>query len=329
MRVDYERVSQVAALLRANPPKTSGPNFYSVQTYKGPLVLNQMYPSLNHSCAIDFFFFTVMHNFGLWYGDSEGYVRPLTGRLYGGDKELKGSEFLWALFKRALDRDSRVFAPQFLATVDSQVFIRTFMDDGQALPWPDFEERLKLTRQYGQYFLEIGITPTKVLDMANKRDHPLDAFLGATGHIPGYNSDELRKKNILLAMVLANRPEKFLKPIDDEKWPPIVDYHLMRVALRLGLVELWPSDGPICDQLEGRKWVSASDERMVRFLVWQAIKQLIVESGLTMAGVDEILWMARKYCPEMTEPECARCMFHDVCVKRTELFQPVFRTTAY
>ena len=58
-------------------------------------------------------------------------------------------------------------------------------------------------------------------------------------------------------------------------------------------------------------------------------EQVIRESGHAMSFIDEKMWSARRYCPEMTMPNCPECVFSEVCKKRTELFQPIFRTTAY
>jgi endonuclease III len=127
-------------------------------------------------------------------------------------------------------------------------------------------------------------------------------------------------------MVLANRPEKFLKPAPDTKWPVIVDYHLMRLALRLGLVKL---DEPERSLIEGRKWLTPGQEDVIRNLVCQAVWNVILYSGKPMSEVDAVMWSAREYCPEMKEPDCGKCLLADVCEKHTKLFQPVLRTTAY
>ncbi len=58
-------------------------------------------------------------------------------------------------------------------------------------------------------------------------------------------------------------------------------------------------------------------------------RELIEKSDRPMFFVDEKMWMGRKYCPEMTVPECEKCIFTSVCKKRVALFQPVTRTTAY
>ena len=169
-------------------------------------------------------------------------------------------------------------------------------------------------------------SPSEILLKANQDGRPLSAFLELTREIDGYNKDHLFKKNLLLAMILANRPEGFLHVKPEDFKDPIVDYHLMRVALRLGLVFLnWIE----WDFISKRKWVDEWLETDIRAKTFQAVKTVIELSGKPMSEIDFLLWSARRYCPEMTVPDCPECIFNDVCQKKVELFQPVFRTTNY
>ena len=162
--------------------------------------------------------------------------------------------------------------------------------------------------------------------MANQKEEPLKEFLWQVRQIPGYNRDLLEKKNLLLAMTLANRPEKFLDVKDPENWKPLVDYHLMRISLRLGLVYL---EKEIQKTIKKREWVHFGIEREIRYAVFNAVSEIIKESDRPMSFIDEKLWLSRRYCPEMEAPDCPKCVFDSICKKRIDLFQPVFRTTAY
>lgn len=127
-------------------------------------------------------------------------------------------------------------------------------------------------------------------------------------------------------MTMANRPERFLRVKDSYNWSPITDYHLMRVALRLGLVDLSETE---LETNKNRAWINAESEYEIRSVVHRAVQLLIQQSGKTMSFVDEKMWSARRYCPEMNEPDCNKCIFSGICKKRTKLFQPIFRTTTY
>ena len=127
-------------------------------------------------------------------------------------------------------------------------------------------------------------------------------------------------------MTLANRPEGFLSASDPHNWSPSGDYHVMRVALRLGIVNLAPdmSEGNIA-----RSWVNEVEEYGIRSQIYWAAQNLIFQTGKSMSFIDEKMWQARGYCPEMEAPDCSKCLFTSVCKKRVDLFQPIIRTTAY
>ena len=159
------------------------------------------------------------------------------------------------------------------------------------------------------------------------RQPPLQYFLNAIGNVPGYNADKWQKKNLLLAMAMANRPERFLSAEPSDKhWAPIVDYHLMRLALRTGIVMIEPEHR---ENNIAKGFVTADVEEDVRMHVHAAFRTLIKRSGRTMAEIDNLFWSGRRYCPEDKPVNCEPCALNTVCAKDKELFQPVMRTTAY
>jgi hypothetical protein len=156
---------------------------------------------------------------------------------------------------------------------------------------------------------------------------PLAAFLSDAGEVPGYAEDPLQKKLMLLAIILENRPEGFLRVSDPDSAVPIIDYHLQRSALRTGLVRV--DDPELAAQLERRERVDDETEAEIRQATFDAISQLVDASGLSVAAIDWFFFTNRTRCPEMSEPNCAACPVQPVCARLTGLFQPVFRTTAY
>jgi hypothetical protein len=171
-------------------------------------------------------------------------------------------------------------------------------------------------------------------------------------HIGGYKEDPLRKKSMLLALILEQRPEKFLRTVlhpstaplrgsahamsqpqagwragRDAGEPPVIDYHLMRSCLRTRLVDVIDDD--LRRKLIGREELAGTEEWAVRFAAYQAIQRVQSLSGRSMGAVDWFFFNARRRCPEMTEPDCINCAIDAVCAHRKELFQPVIRTTFY
>ena len=137
----------------------------------------------------------------------------------------------------------------------------------------------------------------------------------------------MRKKTALLALILAQRPERFLALGAGLAIPPIVDYHLMRSCLRIGLVDIL--DGVLQELIIQRRALEAGDEWAVRYAAYLAIQQLVDRSGMDMGAVDWFLFTARRRCPEMVEPMCEECPVQPACLQRKELFQPVLRTAFY
>ena len=323
--LDHERIEKVVQHLKVLRDVPRGMDFYSVEGADGErIVLEDMYPPLDDPHAVDLFFFACLNQYGFWYErELGGYRAPMVGRFNG--KEAKGSDLLWRLLRRQLGMDPRFFEPERLAALSSEELAIALRDD-VGTPWPDFATRVRLTRGYGRALSSNGWTPRAIVEHANASARPLEEFIRLTRHLPGFNEDLLFKKNIFLAMILARRPEQFLKVGANEPWPPIVDYHLMRVILRLGLVELSPHDES--DNVR-RLQVCPTQESLVRTAVASVVDLLVQRTGMTMAAIDELLWMARRYCPEMSEPECSACQFEPVCAKKTKRFQPILRTTAY
>ena len=113
----------------------------------------------------------------------------------------------------------------------------------------------------------------------------------------------------------------------DEAFPPVIDYHLMRSCLRVGLIDV--TDETLERALLERRLLEPADEWAVRLAAYEAVEHLVARSGRTMGAVDWFFFNARRRCPEMSEPECSRCAVDPVCAHRKALFQPVLRTTYY
>lgn len=157
--VNPEQVEKVAKFLKDLPDSGKGLNFYSFQEEGQDPASAAMYPSLNHPQTINYFFFTCMHQYGFWYGDEKGYVEPLYGEI--GGKQIKGSDLLWRVAKRALDKDEEVFEPKRLAVIKPKELAQIFSDDNGPIPFPDFEKRFQLTRSYGKWFINENENPQK------------------------------------------------------------------------------------------------------------------------------------------------------------------------
>ncbi len=370
VRVDATLVERIARLIEHLP---------EVRPFD---FAGDLFPPIEHPRALDFFFAATLQQFGFWslknsHGDTEAqsslgkrrdmvtpwlYAHPLIASIEG--RALKGSDYLFAAYRRVLDRDADCLTPERQAALTAAELADVFRDDSGANPMPAFDLHLQQAQAYGRDMQTLGWRPQSLIDWANRSTHPRATLLSLLDQVGGYKEDPLRKKAMLLVLILEQRPEQFLRrrlapwpaareqsnPIDlqeiassqkdahlprasqrgrndSDAEPPVIDYHLMRSCLRTGLVEV--VDDALRSQLIGREELSEAEEWAVRFAAYQAIQQVQVRSGRSMGAVDWFFFNARRRCPEMTEPECAKCAIDPVCVHRKTLFQPVRRTTFY
>ena len=284
-----------------------------------------IYPERGQPGALETFFFACAHQFGFWTLTGTRWEKPMVAKLDG--RDLKGSDFLFRACTRAAQKDPRAFAPAALAAQSNAQLADLFRADDGANPLPMWPEHLALIRGYAQWFAARNLEPVDVLSRAAADPKPLYALLTALAEIPGYAEDPLQKKAMLLAIVLENRPERFLKVADPESAVPIIDYHLQRSALRTGLVRV--EDPALRKKLAARELLAPAEEERIRAATYEAIERLMARSGLSAAAVDWFFFQNRTRCPETTAPDCPACPVQPFCARETQLFQPVFRTTAY
>ena len=284
-----------------------------------------IYPERDRPGALETFFFACAHQFGFWILAENRWDKPMVARIDG--RDLKGSDFLFRACTRACQADPAAFSPARLAARTNGQLADLFRDDAGTNPLPMWPEHLALIRGYADGFAARRETPADVLRRVQAAPKPLFALLESLAEIPGYAEDPLQKKAMLLAIVLENRPERFLRVTDPESAVPIIDYHLQRSALRTGLVRV--EDPDLRRKLVAREVLSWTEEELIRAATYDAVGRLMARTGLSAAAVDWFFFQNRTRCPETTEPDCPACPVQAICARETQLFQPVFRTTAY
>lgn len=282
-------------------------------------------PALNDPHTLDLFFSLTLQQFGFWTTKEGHYHEPMIAPIDG--EMLKGSSYISKAYFRAIQKN-----PDFL-TVSGQAHCTAAelkdvlrSDEGEDV-MPAFELHHQLANAYGRDMLALGKTPQSILEKANGSDTPLTTFLEQLSQIRGYKEDPLQKKSTLLALILNQRPERFLRFGPDEEVPAVIDYHLMRSCLRTGIVEIVDED--LQAAIVARRVIALNDEEPIRQAAYDAINEIVRLSGKSMGAVDFYFFGARRRCPEMSEPQCELCSLDSICAKRKELFQPVVRTTFY
>jgi sugar/nucleoside kinase (ribokinase family) len=314
VQVNHEQVKQAAktisTLSEASPYPWVGPTL----------------PPVGHPKAVEYLFAATLQQFSFWSVREDRYYQPLIAQI--GGVELKGSDYLWAAITHRLEQDPEFCSPERQANLSREELLSVFRSDHGEDPMPALDLHLEQAHSYGQDMLALQLTPQIVLDKALASAEPLETFLIILDQVGGYKEDPIRKKSLLLAMALNDRPETFFPLRDDELIAPIMDYHLMRSCLRMGLIDVL--DGDLETKLTSRQVVSTSEEWTVRYPAYLAYEQLVTLSGRSPSTVNGLIFMnARKRCPEMTAPECDSCQLDPVCTHRKEFFQPVLRTSFY
>ncbi|MEI6509527.1 MAG: PfkB family carbohydrate kinase [bacterium] len=282
-------------------------------------------PPVHHPGAMDYFFAATAQQFSFWTEHNNRYQRPLIA-LLGGILQ-KGAFYLFDAYRRRLEIDPGFCSPERQANLSRAELLAVFRSDDGLDPMPALDLHLETAQAYGRDMLALHLTPAVVVQEARASSHPLRTLIARLDQIGGYKEDPLRKKSGLLALILHQRPESFLPFAEDEQVEPVIDYHLMRSCLRVGLIEV------VDDQLKGklidRQVLLPDQEWAVRYAAYRAIEQVVAASGKTTGAVDWLFFGARTRCPEMSAPECRLCRIDSVCAHRRELFQPVRRTTFY
>ena len=282
-------------------------------------------PPAGHPQALDYFFAATLQQFSFWSERDNRYDRPLIAQI--GGVEQKGSDYLWAAFTRRVERDADFCSPERQANLSREELLEVFRADNGDDPMPALDLHLEKAQYYGRDMLVLHLTPQAVLEKALASAQPLQTFMVTLDQIGGYKEDPLRKKSSLLAMILNQRPETFLPLRDDEQVAPVIDYHALRSCLRVGLIDV--IDEELRGKLRDRQIVTPAEEWAVRYAAYRAREQVVALSGKGEGAVDWLFFSARKYCPEMSEPECRSCQMDPVCAHRKKLFQPVLRTSFY
>jgi ribokinase len=281
-------------------------------------------PAVGHPATIDYFFVSTLQQFGFWTTRGGRYEGPLVASLDG--EERKGAFYLFRAFLRWLETDPQKLTPAGQAELGEDELLAVLRADDGADPMPALEMHLALARRYGRDLCDLGLTPQDMLAAANASPCPPRTLLRLLDQVGGYKEDPLRKKSALLAMILQQRPERFLGGSADDV-PPVIDYHVMRSCLRIGLIDV--TDGKLAARLAERRLLAQDEEWAVRAAAYAAIEALVRESGRTVGAVDWFFFQARSRCPEMSEPLCGECAVDPACAHRKELFQPVYRTSFY
>jgi len=161
-------------------------------------------------------------------------------------------------------------------------------------------------------------------------------------------TDPLQKKSTFLIKLLMEAG--FLEIRDPGHFIPIMDYHMQRVLLRLGCVEI--SDENVRQKIIRREFLETDEP--IRSLCVEAFKAIAADSGHAVTKMNDFFWsLGRSCCHQTTlctnhiceKTPCTftqivdiknhdKCAFQDICLGAVNpiyrnLWQPVVETHYY
>jgi hypothetical protein len=238
-------------------------------------------------------------------------TRTLVGSIEG--RHLRGSDYLIAALRQHLARHPQRWTPQALQTWTVEELRSAVSDEGDpaASTLDREEERLRLLRGAGAHLAECWGGRTMAIHATS--DWRVSTLLDRLAPMEAF-ADPVAKKSHLLLIFLH---ERGLWPLaDPENLELAIDYHITRVALRTGIVEV--TDPELRRALVEQEPVDEKTDTAVRLAVRDACRRVLkMTPDLTPFRLDNLLWMVGRNCcfyehpPVCTKP--GDCWKRDVC----------------
>jgi hypothetical protein len=261
-------------------------------------------------------------NFRFWRLD-HGRLTPAAGQIEG--EHFRGAMYMWRCLRRCFDEGEwPLLDASFLANLSGSEFDAIFSDDSgtQTLDVAR-EDRIANLRDLGTKLLESwdGL----FYNLVAASEGSMIAFAQLSSSLRAFD-DPLFKLTMVNAIVHSGSGVyTFL----DEPLPAI-DYHLLRHALRQGLVVPQPS---LATKLQAREILEPEEAIELRRVALDAFVKLAELSGQSGEVIDNNYWLNRVNCTD--EPVCleadsaAQCPFLEVCMQATDYQLPLELTRYY
>jgi len=236
-------------------------------------------------------------------------TRTLQGYING--MWLRGGDYLLAACRRRFDSDQDFFTAKRMKSIREDGLKALLSDDGD----PDrstidrVAERVGLLRDSARVLLKrFNGDMMRIYDLSEgcliRRDGK--GLLNLLKNFRAY-SDPVEKKSFLLLLYLNE--SGIWKIRDLENLKIAVDYHIMRIALRSGIVNV--VNNALASKLLQRKRVKQSEDYEVRKAVREACSLLSKYSDHNAFEIDTMLWnLGRSCCFYEHDPICDGTICH-------------------
>ena len=264
-------------------------------------------PSSQPAQLADFFFF----NSALLF-DFYGLETKIDGQY------VKGSDLFFTFARRKAQRDPAFFSAARLVDLAISEYEAVYAPDGDPAHTliNRAEERVAILQDLARGLVRDYQGSTLILlDRCDHRLHTVEGtgLLDRLATFVGYDDPHFKKAFVLIKALAGLN---LWEAQDRENLFIPVDYHLIRMALRTGLVTV--TDPGLADQLHSRSPATQADDWEIREIVKRAYKALEEGSGLDVFVLDETFWtIGRSCCHYARPPRCATCDFTDCSVMKS------------
>jgi hypothetical protein len=225
--------------------------------------------------------------------------------------EYRGSDYLAHRLRSRLDEEPERFSARRLAGLTGDGLRRWLSDDGDpgSSTVDRVDQRVALLNDMGQALIDgYGGAAANLLAASKGRLEGATGLFQRLQRLHAYR-DPVRKKSSLLIQVL--RLAGVLEPVDPDALGIAVDYHVLRVLLRSGALQLKGARGR---ELRGGAAMSEAEDLRVRRKAAEAGRAMAQVVGVEV--LDPMLWMiGRNCCAPGREPVCRTgpCTLADTC----------------
>ncbi len=301
VRLNYGRIARVALIMGKLVRSTKLDDFTD-ERYYPPVGSDTEYVLRYFLCMV------ALDHRTSRYQPFEGFVN---GEFF------HGADLLYRLGMRKFLTDPEFFSPEHLSKVTTDEvaeWLSITFNNKKIIIW-DPDVRAELLR-------DIGIKLLKFYD--GKVCHIIDRARNKLKGMPGYGlidllkvfkaySDPVEKKAYLYAKFISRRGLFTYEDPYNAEVP--VDNHLVRVALRLGIVK--PSKQLLQKILKGEEF-SWDEDVELRFAVRKAYKYIARITNIDPLILDDFLWLFGRHCCTKTGPTCVdgcsgKCEALDYC----------------
>jgi len=276
-------------------------------------------------------------------------TRTLQGEIDG--QWVRGWDYMVRAARKAMRSEPDFFMAPNLLHVTADTLRTIFSDEGiaESSTLDRVEERLAQWHDASRILVQRY--KGDVMSLYYAAGEALEGESGILARLAEFQaySDPVEKKSFLLVMFAQRSGAWQVRDIENLK--VAIDYHIMRIALRSGMVRV--QDADLTERLKTKQPVTALQDNQIREAVREACDLIVRDSRHSVFEVDNILWMmGRNCCFYDYEPICGShrcwrqaqctfvrsieyacpslCLFDGVCLgSRDNAYRSYWETTIY